>query len=106
MVYLLHLNTPLERGKSKGGKALTAGHYLGFTTDLVDRIMAHAEGRGARFMQVCVERGIDFKLARTWEGKDATRGFERKLKNQKNAVRLCPICNPNALHYATGGQNG
>ncbi len=96
-VYLLHLNQPLPRGVNSSGTALEAGHYIGYTDDLLRRILEHAEGHGARFMQVCHERQIDFALARTWEGKGADRSFERRLKNYKKAHLLCPICDPDAL---------
>ena len=97
-VYLLHLSRPLNRGVARNGKPLQAGHYLGFTDDLVGRILDHQEGKGARFTQVCLERGIRWSLARVWEGDQADRTFERKLKNSKHGPRLCPICNPeNAL---------
>lgn len=102
-VYLLHLKRPLPRGVSPSGTALTAGHYVGFSEDLVGRLLDHAEGNAnaARFMQVCHERGIDFQLARTWEGKGATRRFERRVKNYKKAARLCPICCPDAENRMT-----
>ena len=95
VVYLLHYKEPLPRGVSATGKALKANHYIGFTKDLVQRILEHAEGHGARFTQVCHERGIDFALARTWVG--ASRTEERRLKRYKKAHRLCPICDPGAL---------
>jgi len=90
-VYLLHLSQPLSRGVARNGTPLQAGHYIGFTDDLVGRILDHAEGKGARFTQVCVERGISWSLARTWDG---DRAVERRLKNNKHAPRMCPICNP------------
>jgi hypothetical protein len=36
--------------------------------------------------------GVPVFVARTWPGKG--RAFERKLKRQKNAARLCPACRP------------
>jgi hypothetical protein len=97
-VYLLHLDQPLPRGVSPAGKALQAGHYIGWTDDLIGRMMAHSEGKGARLTQVCVERGINFRLARTWDGMN--RRFERMLKTKiKRAPWLCPICTPNALNH-------
>ena len=90
------MKEPLSRGTSPRGTALTAGHYIGFTDDLVGRIMDHAEGKGARFTQVCVERGINWALARTWEGPEINRTFERWLKNRKEAPALCPICSGEA----------
>jgi predicted GIY-YIG superfamily endonuclease len=99
-VYLLHFSTPLDRGTSKNGTALKCGHYIGWTNDLIARILDHLEGKAARLTQVCVERGITFTLARQWEG--ASRTFERKLKNAKMGPRLCPICNPEAFKYYQG----
>lgn len=91
MVYLLHLDTPLPRGTSKAGQPLFAGHYIGYSTKLATRLQHHENGTGARFMQVCKERGVTWQLARVWEG---GRDLERHLKAQRNAPRLCPICNP------------
>lgn len=94
-VYLLHLSQPLSRGVSKRGTALIAGHYIGFTDDLESRLADHANGNGARFTQVCVERGITWQVVRTWPG--GGRSFERQLKKQKHARLFCPVCNPNAM---------
>jgi predicted GIY-YIG superfamily endonuclease len=97
-VYLLHLDEPLKRGIAPNGKPLQAAHYIGFTDDLAGRLLEHLDGKGARFTQVCVERGIQLSLARGWEGGLADRKFERRLKRCKNSARICPICNPNALN--------
>ena len=93
-VYLLHFHKALPRGVSPSGTVLEARHYLGYTNDLIGRIMQHAEGHGARLTQVCHQRGIDFALARTWNG--AGKPVERRLKKYKNGRRLCPICDPGA----------
>jgi len=116
-VYLIHLEKPLARGVSPDGQALKAGHYIGYTEDLVGRILDHGDttwepldepvtledgrictgakhGPGATFMGVANTRGIGYELARTWEGPGADRMFERRLKNYKNAPRLCPVCDP------------
>jgi hypothetical protein len=84
--YLLHLDQPLNPTRP-------ARHYLGYTKHLPSRMAAHLEGRGARFMQVARERGIGFVISRVWPG---DRTFERKLKNRKEAPRLCPICQKRA----------
>lgn len=91
-VYLLCFSQPLKHAR----------HYLGFSVALDERLEEHREGRGARLTQVIAEQGITFQLARTWTG---TRATERALKNQKNAPRLCPLCNPLAAgKQATGRQ--
>lgn len=80
-VYLLHLHSKI---------AGHAGHYIGFSTNLWQRVDDHAKGQGARLMEVAKERGIGFRVARVWHKR--TRSFERKLKNRKNAAQLCPVC--------------
>jgi len=78
-VYLLHFVTPLKHAK----------HYLGFSENLDKRLTDHLCGQGARLMEVCFERGIEWKVARTWSG---DRKLERRLKNRKEAPALCPLC--------------
>src|SRR4051794_28925338 len=79
-VYVIHLATRLHH----------AGHYVGFTTDLVQRLAQHRAGNGDRLMEVIDEAGIEWKLVRVWAG---DRGLERRLKRRKNTPRrLCPVC--------------
>jgi predicted GIY-YIG superfamily endonuclease len=80
-VYLLHFDTPLHHAR----------HYIGYAGDIDSRLALHRAGGGARILAVCVERGITWRLVRTWPG---TRQTERALKRQKHAPRLCPVCNP------------
>ena len=79
-VYLLHFSRPYKH----------AAHYIGWSRYLKRRLAHHKAGTGARLLQVIVEAGIDFELVRVWKGVD--KHFERRLKNQKNTARLCPIC--------------
>ena len=79
MVYLLHFT---ERYKH-------AGHYIGTAKDLTARIEQHRSGQGARLLQAVCNAGIDFVIARTWEG---GRDLERRLKRWHNGAKLCPIC--------------
>src|SRR5262245_57772733 len=78
-VYLLHFNSPYKHAR----------HYVGYTKDLPARLAAHANGQGARLLEVITGAGISFQLARTWQG---TRRDERRIKNRKEAPRLCPLC--------------
>jgi predicted GIY-YIG superfamily endonuclease len=79
-VYLAHFSTNLHHAR----------HYLGFATDLVQRLAQHRAGSGARLMAVIKEAGIEWKLVRVWQG---DRGLERRLKRRKNTPkRLCPVC--------------
>jgi predicted GIY-YIG superfamily endonuclease len=89
-VYLLHFDQPI---------ADHARHYLGWASDLAARLEAHREGRGARLMEVCKERGITWHLARTWVG---TRDRERAIKDRAESPRLCPDCSPTPRPVATG----
>jgi len=66
-----------------------AQHYLGSCDDS-QRIQDHGNGTSrARLSQVFCQLGVQFVVARPWKG---GRTSERKLKNQKNARVLYPIC--------------
>ncbi len=79
-VYLLHFDEKYKH----------AGHYLGYTANLEQRLEQHASGTGARLTQVVAQAGISWELARTWEG---DRSVERRLKGYHSGRKLCPICN-------------
>ncbi len=85
-VYLLHFNRPYCH----------ASHYVGFSQNLPARLEHHRNGTGARLTAAASEAGIEYEVARQWDGKD--RAFERRLHNQKHSARLCPKCNPNAAN--------
>jgi predicted GIY-YIG superfamily endonuclease len=82
MVYLLHFENPISDSH-------TCQHYIGSTGNIEQRLKEHRQGKGARLTQVASERGINFILAWVWEG---DKKKERKLKNRKNAPKLCPFC--------------
>lgn len=84
-VYLLHLDPGVDRGHG-----VMSRHYLGWTLDLDNRIAEHQRGAGSPLVAAAVANGSTVTLARTWENTD--RNHERRLKNQKMAPRLCPIC--------------
>ena len=86
-VYLLHFETPYKHAK----------HYMGSASNLDTRLAEHRSGQGARLMEVIKDAGIDWTLARTWTG---GRDVERRLKDQKNAPRLCTVCQ--GQHQAVG----
>jgi predicted GIY-YIG superfamily endonuclease len=86
VVYLLHFDQPIGDPTKVHGQA---SHYLGYADRLDRRLEQHFTGKGAKITQAVVKAGISMQLAQTWHG---SRWFERKLKNRKNAKRLCPIC--------------
>ena len=85
-VYLIHLDKPLCHAR----------HYLGYTAleSVNDRLARHKRGDGAKMLRAANEQGIAYQIVRTWtcttiqEAKE----LERRLKHQKNAGRLCPVC--------------
>ena len=79
IVYMLHFDQAYKHAR----------HYVGWTTDLLDRLDAHAAGHGARLVAVIWQAGIGFTLIRICEG---TRSTERAIKNEGGAVRYCPAC--------------
>jgi hypothetical protein len=96
-VYLLCFRDPATGEhrplQGQGCRGQYAGHYWGWTQDLVRRISQHHNptwtGAG-RLVQVALEAGLSFELA--WLEYPATRGRERRLKNQGSAYRRCPLC--------------
>ncbi len=100
-VYLIHFDRPYIAKTGKQKK--TAGHYLGSTADLAFRIREHANGRGARLMEIITQEGIGWSVVRTWNGDRKT---ERKLKNRHNHAALCPCCNQNIAHLRHGAGKG
>jgi hypothetical protein len=76
-----------------GCRGQYAGHYWGWTDDLIRRISQHRNPRwrgAGRLVQVALAAGLTFELA--WLEYPATRGRERRLKNQGSAYRRCPLC--------------
>jgi hypothetical protein len=96
-VYLLCFRDPATGQHQplvgNGCRGQYAGHYWGWTQDLVRRIAQHRNpswtGAG-RLVQVALAAGLSFELA--WLEYPATRGRERRLKNQGSAYRRCPLC--------------
>jgi hypothetical protein len=97
-VYLLCFRDPATGQhaplRGNGIRGQYAGHYWGWTDDLLRRITKEHRNprwRGAgRLVQVALEAGLTFELA--WLEYPATRGRERRLKNQGSAYRRCPLC--------------
>ena len=97
-VYLLCFRDPASGEhrplRGNGCRGQYAGHYWGWTDDLVRRVVReHRNPRWAgpgRLVQVALAAGLTFELA--WVEYPATRGRERRLKNQGGAARRCPLC--------------
>jgi predicted GIY-YIG superfamily endonuclease len=91
-VYVIHLATRYHH----------AGHYVGFATDLAQRIAQHRAGTGARLLEVIRQAGIEWKLVKVLPG---DRTFERRLKRRKNTPRLCPVCRGEVAYDAVDEQD-
>jgi len=97
-VYLLCFRDPATGEhrplRGNGCRGQFAGHYWGWTTDLVRRISReHRNPRWSgpgRLVQVALAAGLTFELA--WLEYPATLGRERRLKRQGSAYRRCPLC--------------
>jgi hypothetical protein len=96
-VYLLCFRDPATGQhaplRGNGVRGQYAGHYWGWTDDLIRRISQHRNPRwrgAGRLVQVALAAGLTFELA--WCEYPATRGRERRLKNQGGAARRCPLC--------------
>lgn len=82
LVYLLHYEIPYPGGR-------WPRHYLGWTVNLDRRLWQHRTGRGAALTALFASFGIEFEVARTWQGGP---DLERRLKRRHAPVRLCPFC--------------
>jgi hypothetical protein len=96
-VYLLCFRDPATGQhaplQGNGVRGQYAGHYWGWTDNLERRISQHRNPRwtgAGRLVQVALAAGLTFELA--WCEYPATRGRERRLKNQGSAYRRCPLC--------------
>jgi hypothetical protein len=97
-VYLLCFRDPATGQHAplvgNGCRGQYAGHYWGWTQDLIRRINHEhrnpAWTGAGRLVQVALAAGLTFELA--WLEYPATRGRERRLKNQGSAYRRCPLC--------------
>lgn len=90
LIYLLHFETKLAH----------AGHYVGSTTSLRQRIAAHRSGTAARLTEVIHEKDIKITVAALYAPKEPTdniRHLEIQVKRMKNGHRYCPLCNPGAI---------
>lgn len=80
-LYVLRLHEPLAR--KDGG----AQYYLGYTSEEypINRLRAHAQGKGSRFTQVALERGISWDVVLILPGDSSD---ERRIKNQGSIRRF------------------
>jgi hypothetical protein len=51
-------------------------------------------------LAAAAERGISWRVVRTWAG---DRALERRLKRWKNAPELCPVCTARRAEARKGG---
>ena len=87
MLYLLHFHPRYRH----------AGHYLGYTEDVIARVRLHWRGRGSPLVKAAIEAGSKVILVRLW---NADGNAERELKRFGSRARLCPLCNPRAHRRA------
>jgi hypothetical protein len=86
-IYLLHFEP----------RYMHAGHYLGFSDNIPERVAAHRVGQsGVKMLSAAASIGCQMFLVRTWPG---GRKDERKMKGLRNAKRtgslgrqFCPAC--------------
>jgi len=82
-IYVLHF----------GSKMSHAGHYVGCTELLRQRLTRHATGHGANIVKHLHEQGGEWQLSTLFTTTRVNlRRFERSLKNQNNAMRYCGLC--------------
>ena len=90
-VYLIHFDE----------KLCHAQHYIGFTTNITNRMKCHRNNSGAKLLRAINQLGLKWQVVRTWENE--TISFEYELKATKNAANLCPICSGEAAYNRKKG---
>lgn len=75
-IYLIHFDQPVAHAR----------HYLGWTSNLAERLRDHLRGQGSPLVRAT---GGQARLVRTWQG---TRSDERKMHNRHENPRFCPVC--------------
>jgi putative endonuclease len=85
-IYLIHFDEPIG---NLSHPLSAAQHYLGWCSDLDKRLERHRSGQGSSLMRFVEQSGIPWRVVREWKG---TRDDERKIKDQKNSKRYCPVC--------------
>jgi predicted GIY-YIG superfamily endonuclease len=79
-VYLVHMARSLNGAR----------HYLGFSTNVPQRVKAHKAGRGTPLLGEATKKGISWRVVRTWRKRDGY--FEQDLKRRYALADLCPVC--------------
>lgn len=90
-IYILHfVEFELESGLWKSAKlADHAGHYVGWSAHVADRLKQHECGEGARITAAAKEAGFGWIVADIIPG---DRYLERYIKNTKNTKQFCRCC--------------
>lgn len=86
LIYLLHFIDPVTY---EHARFRHAGHYLGWTKNLPQRLRAHGTKEGANLLWYVKQAGIAWVVVRTWEG---TRLDEARIKDMGGLSRSCPGC--------------
>lgn len=82
-VYVLHFDEPYRH----------AGHYVGCTTMLRERLTTHALGRGANLIRVALEAGNEFTLTGLGAcSHRKMRVLERQVKKWHGSADFCQTC--------------
>lgn len=84
-LYLIHFARPVSDH---------AGHYMGWTSNLAGRLVAHAQGMGSRLTREAYRQGIRFALTWTAPG---DRSRERYVKANRRLGELCSLCREERL---------
>jgi predicted GIY-YIG superfamily endonuclease len=82
--YLIHFHTPYGKRKVQ--------HYHGWASNIRERIQAHRMNVGAKLVRAVNKAGIEWEVAKVWEGEVQEDERDRK-KRKKSFARICPICN-------------
>lgn len=91
-LYIIHFHGQLHHAK----------HYVGVTTDPIQRAIAHATGNGSRLMAAAQQAGIQWTMTLFQCSRHRMYELERRLKSRKNTAEHCHICTPRSTRKTAG----
>lgn len=95
-IYILHFDEALHHAR----------HYAGCTSNLHQRLIAHASGAGSKLTRVIAEQGITWQLGTVAICTHSSmRRLERHLKDMNNGPEYCQICQNGSARRIAGTTN-
>lgn len=86
-VYVLHFDREFQ---ARNGYIRT--HYVGWTSDIRERLRNHADGLGAQEVRTAVTRGFYFLLGNCFDGTPTDELLTRRRGQRNGWQSVCEVC--------------